>query len=110
MFKAAVNSAREGDSIGDARKLRTLQSQYDRATDTRAKYLKKGLRREERYEHTKAWGRQRWPLLCAARGWGDPRVTHGKFQRPPQGSVELPFPIYAATVSDSRFLIPVCDC
>jgi Glycine-rich domain-containing protein-like len=45
----------------------------------------------------KKWGRQRWPLLCAARGWGDARVTHGKFKRPPQGTTELPFPVFAAT-------------
>jgi hypothetical protein len=49
-----------------------------------------------------AWGRQRWPLLCAARGWGDPRVTHGKWSRPAQGSTELSFPVYAATWYDDR--------
>jgi hypothetical protein len=113
LFKTAVNSTMEGDSVSDARTMRTLRSlqlEYERAVEMRARCLKNGLMKGERSEHTKEWGRQRWPLLSAARGWGDPRVTHGKFQRPPQGSIELPFPIYAATVSVARFLIPVCDC
>ncbi|PMD30293.1 hypothetical protein L207DRAFT_641851 [Hyaloscypha variabilis F] len=51
-----------------------------------------------------AWGRERWPLLVAARGWGDPRVTEGKWVRPPQGTASLDFPIYPATWYDNKEL------
>jgi hypothetical protein len=56
------------------------------------------------HELVQVWGRQRWPLLCAARGWGDATVTHGQFKRPPAGSTELPFPVYAATWYENRDL------
>jgi hypothetical protein len=55
-------------------------------------------------EARQSWGRERWPLLVAARGWGDPTVTHGKFVRPPQGTAKLNFPIYAATWYDEKQL------
>jgi hypothetical protein len=58
---------------------------------------------EERVLRDK-WGRQRWPLLCHARGWGDNRVTEGKFKRPPQGTMELPFPVFAATWYENKSL------
>jgi hypothetical protein len=58
---------------------------------------------EER-ELRKKWGRERWPLLCHARGWGDDRVTEGKFKRPPQGTMELPFPVFAATWYENKSL------
>lgn len=48
------------------------------------------------------WGRQRWPLLVAARGFGDPSVTAGAYVRPSQGSPELAFPIYPATWYDDK--------
>ena len=32
-----------------------------------------------------SWGRRRWPLLVAARGWGNPEVTLGEKNRPSQG-------------------------
>ena len=51
-----------------------------------------------------AWGRERWPLLVAARGWGDPRVTAGAWVRPPQGTASLDFPIFAATWYDNKDL------
>jgi hypothetical protein len=50
------------------------------------------------------WGRERWPLLCHARGWGDDRVTEGKFKRPPQGTMELPFLVFAATWYEDKSL------
>lgn len=61
---------------------------------------------EMRYqtEERQAWGRQRWPLLVAARWWGDPRVTAGQWVRPPQGTASLDFPIYAATWYDNKEL------
>ena len=50
------------------------------------------------------WGRQRWPLLCAARGWGESFPTCGEWKRPYQGTTELPFPVYAATWYEDRAL------
>ncbi|KAF8848217.1 hypothetical protein BDZ45DRAFT_810936 [Acephala macrosclerotiorum] len=50
-----------------------------------------------RREFKEMWGRARWPLLCAARGWGDPNVTEGKWRHLAQGSNKLDFMIYAAT-------------
>ena len=47
--------------------------------------------------HQQDFGRKRWPLLVAARGWGDPNVTQGKYVRPPQGTMELGFPVYSGT-------------
>ena len=38
------------------------------------------------------WGRQRWPLLVAARGWGDPSVTAGKYPRHLRAQERLIFP------------------
>jgi Glycine-rich domain-containing protein-like len=55
-------------------------------------------------EMRQAWGRNRWPLLCAARGFGDATVTEGKFRRPPQGTATLDFPVYAATWYDNKQL------
>ena len=40
----------------------------------------------------------------APRGWGDPRVTEGKWVRPPQGIASLDFPIYAAAWYDNKLL------
>jgi hypothetical protein len=41
--------------------------------------------------------RQRWPLLVAAKGWGE-------WVRPPQGTASLDFPVYAATWYDDKAL------
>jgi Glycine-rich domain-containing protein-like len=64
------------------------------------------IQRDLKYqeEERQAWGRQRWPFLVAARGWGDPRVTEGKWVRPAQGTTSLDFPIYAATSYDNKEL------
>jgi hypothetical protein len=48
------------------------------------------------------WGRLRWPLLVAARGWGDPSTPDGQYTRPPQGTLEVDFPMYAATWYDAK--------
>jgi hypothetical protein len=62
------------------------------------------LRIQRHREDREGWGRRRWPLLVAARGWGDLRVTEGQWVRPFQGSTSLDFPIYAATWYDRRDL------
>jgi len=49
-----------------------------------------------------ATGRKRWPLLVAARGWGDPRPTLGAYNRPSQGTQTVNFPMYAATWYDRK--------
>jgi hypothetical protein len=53
-------------------------------------------------ECREGWGRQRWPLLVAVRGWGDPTVPKGAYRRAPQGTREVNFPIYAATWYDQK--------
>jgi hypothetical protein len=47
------------------------------------------------------WGRERWPLLVAAQGWGDPDCRPGKVR---EGTEDLPFPIYNATWYDNKAL------
>jgi hypothetical protein len=69
------------------------------STEKRVETLQRWAR-EKREE----WGRERWPLLVRARGWGDPAVTAGRWKRPPQGTNELNFPIYAATWYDNKQL------
>ncbi|KUJ16763.1 uncharacterized protein LY89DRAFT_782038 [Mollisia scopiformis] len=53
-------------------------------------------------ELRKKWRHTRWPLLVAARGWGDPNLTSGAYSRPSQGTRDLPFAIYGATWYDNK--------
>jgi hypothetical protein len=51
-----------------------------------------------------SWGRARWRLLVAERGWGDPTDTNGAYPRTLQGTQEVNFPMYAATWYDQKLL------
>jgi Glycine-rich domain-containing protein-like len=57
------------------------------------------------YNHRKtqeSLGRTRWPLLVAARGWGNPNVTFGAYNWPSQGTQTVDFPMYVATWYDLK--------
>jgi hypothetical protein len=97
LLKAAAKGVVDG-TAGDSQKIRQLEMRRQSALRQHSIRFAKGPVPNQRREQ---WGRQRWPLLCAARGWGDPKVTHGKWKRPPQGTMELPFPVYAATWYDN---------
>ncbi|CAK7201594.1 hypothetical protein SEUCBS139899_004302 [Sporothrix eucalyptigena] len=73
------------------------------ANRERAAVRAQNIQREARLAR-EMWGRERWPLLVKARGWGDPKVTAGEWVRPSQGSNSLSFPIYAATWYDDKQL------
>jgi hypothetical protein len=80
----------------------TEQSKLEASQLGMASMIKYDIKTHE--EDRQSWGRQRWPLLVAARGWGDPRVTAGKSVRPPQRTTSLDFPIFAATWYDNKEL------
>jgi hypothetical protein len=91
LFKVAASET----GIGSRSKLVAMQES-----------MAKSIQYEIRHHDVKKedWGRKRWLLLVAARGWGDPTVTEGKFERPPQGTTSLQFPIFAATWYDNKEL------
>jgi hypothetical protein len=78
----------------------TAEQRLRRESDADAKLVQRmqGAHKKSRED----WGRLRWPLLVAARGWGDPSTPDGRYTRPPQGTLEVDFPMYAATWYDAK--------
>ena len=77
-----------GPTVTPLDKLLKTKAELESGIDGQAKWY---------VERQLDFGRKRWPLLVAARGWGDPDVTEGKYVRPPQGTMELGFPVYSGT-------------
>lgn len=83
-------------AVEDHKPRQTLQSARDHA----ARSVRDLHKHHD--ECRQGWGRQRWPLLVAARGWGSHDVTLGQINRPPQGTETVEFPLYAATWYDKK--------
>lgn len=89
LVKAAVDSGPRRSAISNR--------------DGRIRKIPNEMRHHEKMRQ--AWGRARWPLLVAARSFGDPTMTQGKYVRPPQGTADLNFPVYPATWYDNKQLM-----
>ena len=76
-----------GPTVTPLDKLLKTKAELESGIDGQAKWY---------VERQLDFGRKRWPLLVAARGWGDPNVTEGKYVRPPQGTMSWAFRCTAA--------------
>jgi hypothetical protein len=83
-------------AVADNSPRKALQARNDSTTE---KVRQLHQRHKELRE---GWGRNRWPLLVAARGRGDPTVTAGQFIRQPQGTGVVNSPTYAANWHDQK--------